>query len=85
MPKNQTTMSKTQAEQKLRAAQSEIKQLRAQIRNCTCAALSPQERNRRIEEICKMINKIPAEDYDQEKLKARGLPYPPPPIKLTGM
>ena len=82
MPKNNKTLSKAETEQKLRAAQAEIKRLRRKTRDCVCGPYTEADRMRDVRELCEMINKLPAEAYDQEKLKARGLPCPPPPIEL---
>ncbi len=80
MPQRRTTTPKSETERKLRAAQAEIKRLRAKTRDCICGPYTDEDKARDVRELCDLLDNLPASAYDAEKLKAMNLPCPPPPI-----
>lgn len=64
-------MTQARAQQKLRAAHTEIRRLRAAADRCTCVPMTAAQRERKIEQLCAMISKFSIDDFDEDKLRAR--------------
>ena len=68
MPKRQNTTARNTAaaaglEKRLRAAQAEIKRLRAKTRDCICGPYTDEDKADDIRELVEIINKLPASAY----------------------
>ncbi|MGJ8562160.1 MAG: hypothetical protein ACSHXY_01295 [Alphaproteobacteria bacterium] len=80
--KKKTAQPRVRTEQKLRAAEAEIKRLRRKNKDCVCGPYTAEEQDRDLRELVDMLNKLPPSAYDKEKFRADGDPFPPEDIVI---
>lgn len=80
--KKKTAQPRARTEQKLRAAEAEIKRLRRKNKDCVCGPYTPEEQDRDLRELVDMLNKFPPSAYDKETILTEGFPFPPEDIVI---
>lgn len=80
--KKKSPQPRVRTEQKLRAAEAEIKRLRRKTKNCICTPYTPEEQDRDIRELNEILNNLPDSAFNKEKILAASRPFPPEKIIL---